>query len=429
MNEREEALNRLRRLETRGNYGSFERSEGRDARDLAFIRTLVLGVVRWRSTLDFLILQLSGRSVEQIDPEVLEILRLGIYQLMEMDVPDYAAVSEMVDLAAKRAPRAKGFVNAVLRKATRSELRAMLPAGQDPRSLGVRWSHPDWLVERWSRAFGRERGERIIKANQELSWPDLLVNTARIAMDELETRLQDRGVACSRSPLVAGVLRLRESTRSVAEEIEAGLVYPMDEGSVIIASLVEPSDRVLDLAAAPGGKSLALALRGAEVISHDVSIERLALLGMTASKMLSRRPRMVVGDGGRPPFRGRFRSVLLDAPCSASGIIRKHPEIRWRLSEELIRRHAAEQRRLLTAALDLTGSICIYSTCSMEPEENDSVVREVLRGRNDFRVAPIQASMESSIAPWIDRGILRLTPDSGADGFTAIRLERKPRSA
>jgi 16S rRNA (cytosine967-C5)-methyltransferase len=193
--------------------------------------------------------------------------------------------------------------------------------------------------------------------------------------------------------------------------------FALDEGSAVIADIAAAAgDDVLDLAAAPGGKSLVMRARGARVVSNDISIARLRpLIGKSS---------IVVSDGRQPPFARPFQVVLLDAPCSATGTIRKNPEIKWRLREDDLASFAALQKALLASALDLASETVVYSTCSLEPEENDIVVDEVLRTRNDFVRGDVAKFVNANVAWWVENGVLRLTPESGTDGFTAHVLRK-----
>lgn len=421
MNLRERAFDALERVESSSAWAMHAAAgEHLDARDANLVRTIVFGVLRWRGQLDWIIEQLSGRKAARLDRSVLQILRVGIYQLMFMDVPPYAAVAETMAVAAKRAARAKGLVNAVLRNATRVDLHALASTAPE----AARHAHPEWIVARWKERFGANAAARILEADQELSYPDLLVNTTRIPMDDAEELLRGRGVSFERSTLAGGMLRLRESTAVVAEEIEQGLFYPMDEGSAVVASLVG-GERILDLTAAPGGKSLAMLLRGADVVSCDRSLGRLSLLRESAPRMLGGPAKIVVADANRPPFLERFDSVLLDAPCSATGTFRKNPEIKWRLAEAQLAPFAVAQSEMLSAALEHADRECVYSTCSLEPEENDDVVTSVLECHHEFERFDLAARAEVQLQRWIHDGVLRLTPDSGADGFTAFGLRRR----
>jgi 16S rRNA (cytosine967-C5)-methyltransferase len=192
-------------------------------------------------------------------------------------------------------------------------------------------------------------------------------------------------------------------------ELDRQSFYPMDEGSAVIAAIARAAgDDVLDLAAAPGGKTIYMTHRGARVVSNDVSLTRLRPL-------ISRHAKVVVGDGRKPPFGRKFEVVLLDAPCSATGTIRKSPELKWRLRESDLAGFAALQKELLGQAMTLATRYVIYSTCSLEPEENDAVVAG--HARED-----ITPFVPEGARAWVSDGVLRLTPESGADGFTAFAL-------
>ena len=383
MNDRERAFHLLRRIEQEGAYATLLLHN-----DSGFVRTLVLGVLRWRLRLDDAIEQLSSRRVAKLDTNVVLILRLGIFQLMFSDVAPYAAVSESVELAHRYARRAVGLVNAVLRRATETDLHALA------KTVATRTAHPEWLIRRWTRAFGEERAVRIAEANQELSYPDVFGGSTGVP-----------------STLVPGMFKLHGSSA------ESG-GYALDEGSGVIADLAAATgDDVLDLAAAPGGKTIVMSARGAGIVSNDISITRLRPL-------IGRSTKLVVSDGRQPPFRRQFKTVLLDAPCSATGTIRKNPEIKWRLHENDIEKFTTLQKQLLASAMDLASDTVVYSTCSLEPEENDEVVAAVLAARKDFERVDAAFFANDEVRKWIDAGVLRLTPESGADGFTASVLQR-----
>lgn len=424
MNERRRALQILERVESESLFA--DRLVGPiDSRSDAFIRTLVFGVLRWRGQLDYLIQRLADRPLRRIQPKVLQILRMGLCQIRHMEVAPHAAVSETVSLVTQEAPAAKGFVNAVLRSALRQDLDALLPAGRDSVSLAVRYAHPEWMVSRWISSYGLERTERILEANQRLSQPDLLINTTMVSIGEAIARLESMGVRFSRSPLVEGMLRLEQSTASLASLIEEGWFYPMDEGSALVASLLEGEGGVvLDLAAAPGGKSLVVRRKGRSVVSHDLSLGRLAPFRAIHERFFGEAGALVVGDGRSLPFRGKFAAVLIDAPCSATGTLRKNPEIKWRLRPDDPGVFARLQRELLAEALK-AADVCLYSTCSLEKEENEDVVETVLGEHEDFELFDLAKGASREAREWIRDGVLRLTPDAGTDGFTAHGLQRR----
>lgn len=378
MNERARALRLLQRIEREQLYASLLLLP-----ESGFVRTLVLGVLRWRSRLDWTIAQLTERPLRKLDPTVVEVLRLGLYQLQHMDVAPYAAVSEAVDLAPQRA---RGFVNAVLRRAARGPL-------PEPADLATRVAHPQWLIDRWMHAYGATRAALIAEANQELSYPDVLSLDGSVPPDGIP------------STMVPDMYRLHASSA----ELDRQSFHPMDEGSALIAAIARAcGEDVLDLAAAPGGKSVYLSHAGARVVSNDISFTRLLPLARRGG-------RITVSDASRPVFRRKFDVVLLDAPCSATGTIRKNPEIKWRLAETDLGSFAELQRRLLESAMTLARNYVVYSTCSLEPEENDAIVEGYAR-------EDVSAFIPAGAAQWVQGGVLRLTPESGADGFTAFVL-------
>lgn len=425
MNERERAFLALRRVERQASRIDSAIDANGEETDRGFLLTVVRGVVRWRPRLDFALERLTGRTIESIDPDVATLLRSALYQLLEMSAPSYAVVNEHVAIAANRFPRAKGFVNAVLRKATRVQPGSLIPEEGNSRSMEVATGHPEWLLRRWIDEFGEERALRIAAADQEPSYPDLLVNTARISMGEAGRLLRDRGAAAEPSPFGIPLFRLRESVGAVREEIEGGLFHPMDEGSAIVAGLVAGGISVLDLAAAPGGKSLAMALQGARVVSHDLSLARLGPLRVSHRRFFGRDATMVVGDGRRAPFRRRFDVVLLDAPCSATGTLRKNPEVKLRLEEKDFSWYGSLQLELLRAAAMLTSGEIIYSTCSLEREENRDVIASFLASDPDFELFDLAPRVPPSLAAAVRDGVLALTPEFGTDGFLAAGLRRR----
>ena len=376
MNERQRALQLLERIERESLYATLVLIG-----ESGFVRTVVLGVLRWRSRLDFVIAELAQRAVKKLDPPVLDALRIGVYQLLFMNVAPHAAVSETVELAPKRA---RGFVNAVLRNLTRGK-------PPEPRDPATRTAHPSWLLDRWSRTYGPERAVRIAEANQELSYPDVLSLSGATPPDSTP------------SELVPGLFNLRGSSAELSRDD----FYPMDEGSAVIAAIARAAgDDILDVAAAPGGKTIYMAHHGARVVANDVSFTRLRPL---------RHPRIVVSDGRIAAFTRKFEVVLLDAPCSATGTIRKNPEIKWRLREPELAAFAKLQRELLQNAMTLASKYVVYSTCSLEPEENDAVVE-------GFAREDITPFVPEGARKWVEDDVLRLTPESGADGFTAFIL-------
>lgn len=413
MTDRTRALALLRRIEAESLFASPVL-----AGETGFVRTLVLGVLRWRSRLDFVIELLAKRAIE---PEILDVLRLGVYQLLFMDVARYAAVGETVELAPKRA---RGFVNAILRRLDRGDI-------PEPSDLATRTAHPPWLIERWTRTYGAERAARIAEANQEMSYPDVLALgdeapfVAGGPRPAAGGRTDGETSSASRQPPAAGPSALVDhiyKLRGSSADLDRSKFWPMDEGSAVIAAIAaNAGSKVLDLAAAPGSKTLYMRRAGANVVSNDISISRL-LVGLKPDpRRTGLSPSLVVSDARKPAFTPSFDVVLLDAPCSATGTIRKNPELKWRLRESDLATFAVLQRDMIASALSLTKKYVIYSTCSLEREENDDLVAS-----SGAQVVDITPFTPSGARAWVDSGVLRLTPESGADGFTAHVLTRHP---
>lgn len=415
MNERAEASRIVARVED----GAFAQPLlGALASQREIVRAHVIGSLRWQGRTDHLIEQLSDRRVGKIDRALLRILRLALHELMEMRSAQHAVVSEWVTLARREAARASGFANAVLRRATRENLQTLLPAGDGDDALAVRYSHPLWMVKRWIGRFGRDEAIAILRENQNESRPDLLVDPAR--MDEVRDRLRAEGIDFTDSKLVHGMLRLSRSSRTLDDLAASGAIHGLDEASAAVAMMMPQSPGVLDVAAAPGSKSLVLRARGISVISADVSLMRTAvmrnLLGRSAA------PRVVTADGNHLPFRRRFASVLLDAPCSATGTVRKNPELKWRLRESDLEHFAKRQAELLRSSAAISDGWLLYSTCSLEAEENDDLIRAFLDASSDYELV-----IPDGAARWfrVDGPRVTISPSLGTDGFTVHLMRRR----
>jgi len=330
-----------------------------DARDAALAEELVLGTLRWQAQLDWLIRQISGRDPVRLDPEVRVALRLGMYQLRHLDrIPPHAAVHESVELV-KRSGHgfAAGFVNAVLRK-----------VGRDPvvfPDRATELSHPAWLLERWERFYGYETALAIARAN--LRRPETYVRVPAGASPPESVVLEPTQVP--------GCYRVREG-RAAGLRIQ-------DIGSQAVVGLLEltPAMRLLDVCAAPGNKTAQALESGCRVVACDRHLSRLR-------RMKDLGCPLVAADAARPlPFRARFERILLDVPCSGTGTLARNPEIKWRLKPEKLGELHALQAGLLRNALEslAPGGLLLYVTCSLEPEENEEVLQEVL-GRLPERI-------------------------------------------
>jgi 16S rRNA (cytosine967-C5)-methyltransferase len=393
------------------------------------LRELVFGCVRLRGRYDHVLLRLTRKAPAHA---VRAVLWIGLHEICELSTPAHAAVSSSVELArALRLEHAAGFVNGVLRQVLRQGIQAFFPSVQDdPLGYAASWSsHPDWLVQRWGRRLGAEqtlalceadnrrpalvlrapsgRREELLRAIQELEWeaepgrysPDAVVLRTRVPV-----------------PLILGQLPL-----AVAVQDEAAQVVPE-------LLLSESPRRVLDLCAAPGGKALQLAARlgpGRQVFAADLSRDRMRRLLESASRLGADGVFPLVADGRCAPFSpGSFDAVLVDAPCTGTGVLARRHEARWRRRPEDLVELPVLQRALLHSAVDLCalGGIIVYATCSLEPEENDEVVDRVLAEREDLRELGAQGRVEPEL---LDRQRVQLWPHRhGCDGAYAAVLQR-----
>lgn len=410
---------------------AFERAaEGLDRRARAWALELLLGTLRLQARLDHLLQQVVRPGLERLEAPVLDVLRLGAYQLLAMDsVPPYAAISQSVELVrAAGAPRAAGLVNGVLRTLSRDAARLAFPDPEaDPVGYLATWgSHPRWLLERWLRRWSVEEVRTLVEVNNRR--PELYVVPLGLTPDEAQRRLAAAGIEAEPSPLYPRALHVRPPT--VAADVLA--VVPavvQDPGAALVVPYAAPpaGARVLDLCAAPGGKTLALADRGAQVVAADVAPVRVRKLRQNLDRVGGRYVvRVVVADGRWPPFPPEWADlVLLDVPCTGTGTLRRHPDARWRLQPIDLERLPRLQAALLEAAAPLVriGGWLVYSTCSLEPEENEMQIERFLRAHPEFELDP---SDDPVVRPWLDeRGCLALRPQrSGVDGAFAARLRR-----
>jgi 16S rRNA (cytosine967-C5)-methyltransferase len=441
--------------------------------DAALATELVMGALRWQRLLDFLLeLQLTKKkaqckpparstslgptrsgaisggemapgtpAVARLDAEVRVALRLGLYQLRWLErVPARAAVNESVELV-KRARKASaaGLVNAVLRNAPTAPAEELVPrAWPSAERLAVLGSHPTWLVERWLVALGQEETRTLLAANNSPPCVTCAV-AANASAEALAEELQREGVEAPPGRWLRGALEIVSGAVARTRAFAEGRVRIQDEASQMVARLldVKPGMRVLDVCAAPGGKTLSLAETvgaSGSVVAADLHVSRLRAM----RERVARYPQvqMVALDAAAEwPLAGEFDAILVDVPCSGTGTLARHPEIRWRLrSEDLPELRARQTAILVNAAGRLrAGGRLVYSTCSLEPEENEQVVEAALAQRLALRrVSGAEALARhlresANAAELFDKGgCFRTWPQRhGTDGFFAAVLEKK----
>ena len=423
------------------------RAQLTDERDRALAAEIITGSLRWQRSLDALIEHFANRAIAQIDSDVLLILRLSLYQLLHLDrVPASAVVDDAVDLTrGARKQSATGFVNAVLRSTLRNRHRLPLPERpQDPAGreealayLGISHSHPEWLVSRWLTRHGFENTERWVRFNNETPPLTLRANRLRLTREQLAAALEREGIDTEPTPHAPDGLIVRSGNpiRLLGHGGEyEGLFVVQDEASQLIALVVDvhPGSRVIDLCASPGGKTTAMASAMASqgiVVATDVRPRRVRMLAQTVRASGASNVRVLqVPPSGPLPFAPVFDHVLVDAPCSGLGTIRRDPDIRWRRREEDLGSLGSRQVELArrAAAVLTAGGCLVYATCSSEPEENEAVVERFLRDEPEFVLADLRGT-SPLIDPFIDEhGMMRTLPFAhGLEAFFAAAVVRR----
>jgi 16S rRNA (cytosine967-C5)-methyltransferase len=394
-----------------------------DDRDRAFVTELVYGTVRAQRRIDDLLGLVVQRPLKRLDPPVRAALRLGAYQLVH-DVPAYAAVGETVAAVVARSPRSRGFVNANLRALTR-----LGPPWPEPAEAAVALSYPDWLVTRLVRELGAGPAHDALVAMNEPGAVTLRPNPLATTADAAEAELRAAGVHVERGSLLPDALVVRGlGDPARLPLVRDGRATPQDQGSQAVVAVLAPAagERIADLAAAPGGKATAIGERvgptGA-VVALDIDAGRVRLVDGAVTRLGLGHVFPVVGDAAAPPLTpASFDRVLLDAPCSGIGVLRRRPDARWRLREDAIAELAALQVRLLDAAAGLVrpGGVLVYSVCTMTTEETTGV--DAWAGAH----LPGFSALAPPAAPWqpSGRGALLLPQAAGTDGMYVLALRR-----
>ena len=402
--------------------------------DRKLATALVLGSLRWQIELDGQIRPLLKHPNAKIDGDVLIAMRLGAFQLLQMDrIPARAAIDESVELAKQAGHRfASGMVNAVLRKLAQSGKPTNYAAEENGQG------HPAWMVDRWRGFYGEEAVCGICAHGQRQP-----VLSIRISGPEVEAELASESVSLAPGEFLGSARHVIAGDVSQTRAFQNNRVRIQDEGSQLIAELLPRGDAILDCCAAPGGKTLILAERNpaAHIIACESSPERLVQLQWRVAG-LGERVECRPADATMLNEKAAFDLALADVPCSGTGTLGRNPEIRHRLRPEDLQRHSERQLAILRSSLQAVrgGGHVLYSTCSMEPEENENVVAAVLHGSQDTRLVPLGARIEELAGEGIllqsgltklrasltSEGFLHLLPGgSGNDGFFAALLERK----
>jgi 16S rRNA (cytosine967-C5)-methyltransferase len=402
-----------------------------DERDQGLLNELVLGSLRWLRRLDHVIARASNRRLDQIEEALHAPLRIGAYQLLFLDrVPHHAAVHEAVEQAHQLTHRGgASFVNGVLRAIARAPRLEDWPVEDaDPvRRLALEMSHPDFLVARWMERFGEEQTRDLLAANNRAKPMQILAFRDRGGRELLAEQLIDEGIEVEPSHLSGLGLIVRRGNPLTSAAFTRGDFYIQDEASQAAALIPPPraGETILDAAAAPGGKSFSLIAHEPQVrmTAADVSLPRILTLRSNLRRLRRGMP-LFVADAGAPPLalsNQRFDRVILDLPCTGTGTLRRHPELKWRISESEIGRLTRQALRLMTGAAPLVepGGLLVAITCSLEKEENEDVVSRFLATHPDFARMPLDDVLQTPLASGISGpGSWRVLSGADHDGFS-----------
>lgn len=406
--------------------------------DAAFTKQLVYGTLTHRLSIDYLLEQWLSTPLSKLRPAIRNLLRMGLYQVIYLEVPDYAAVNESVRMAHRVGHRGvAALVNAVLRRAVREK--ADLPWPQTPSlayNMSIRYSFPEWMIARWLQRFGEAETEMFCAAQNRQPGIDLRINSLRTCSSRMMQELADLGVGAEMNSLVANSLRVRGLSLPNIPPFEDGLITVQGAASTLVSQVLAPGagQLVYDVCAAPGGKALHLAeLMGdrGRLVAVDINERRLRLITAAARRMQIKSVETRCQDAAALHTLGweQGDGVLVDAPCSGLGVIRRRPDIRWHRSPAAIADLAAEQLKILSSAAALVkpGGVLVYSVCSTEPEETTQVIGAFLQHNPHFQPGLWPQGLRSVWQPAPKTGALFTYPQRhDLDGFYIARLVHRP---
>jgi len=401
--------------------------------DRGFATELTYGCLKQQAYLDFFLQKWLTRPLEQLDHSVLIALRLGLYQIHFMDrIPAHAAVSETVDLIKEDAPYATGLVNAVLHKALAQEDWTVRSKKGKAGWLAITYSHPLWMIHRWLKRFGEEETEELLRSNQKTPQTYLRVNTLKISSEDLWKSLQERQVSMRKSELLSECFLLDGPVQNVEEDLARGFVVIQDIGAMMIARVLDPQpgEMILDYCSAPGGKATHLAAlmsNQGKVIALELHEHRVELIKRLASRTGATMIQTIQHDGTKPFGQpNSFDRILLDAPCSGTGVLGRKIDARWQKTYEQLAELTELQQALLKQAYACLkpGGTMVYSTCSLEWEENEKNLQWFLNEEPSATLESFKLPMpEETLIP---EGFYTLLPQKlGGDGFFIAKIRKE----
>lgn len=442
---REVALDILTRIETNRSYSNLELKNGLAGQDLSsadvgLVTELVYGSIQRRLTLDTVISRYVKGGKEKLQPWVLQLLRLSLYQIQYLDrVPERAVVHEAVEIAKRRGHQGvASLVNGVLRSVIREpETWTTLPQGNKVEQLAYLESHPAWMVKRWIKLYGEETTRAICQANNQPPHASVRVNSLKASADELKPKLRAEFPDVQRSTVSPDGLVLSGHAAGTSL-FKEGFITIQDESSMLVAPALQakPGMRVLDACAAPGGKTTHIAetmQNQGEIIACDVHPHKRELIEQNARRLGASIIQTVVADAAdlKVQEMGQFDRILLDAPCTGFGVIRRKPDIKWHKQPEDIKEISELQQRLLKQVSQLLkpGGLLVYSTCTFEPKENQDLITRFCEEHPEFELDTTLADdLPASVCEQVDatQGYVQIFPHQFlSDGFFISRIRRK----
>ena len=442
------AMHALMQVARRGSFPDvlldiyFKENPELDSRDRALITELVYGVLRWQGRLDWVIDQQINIRPEKVALPVRVVLRLAVYQLLFLDrIPAAAAVHEAVELAKASQPQhVVSFVNGVLRSISRKAgvLKEASPEGSSEHRLAMLYSYPVWLVLRWLTRWGAEETEAFCHGSNQIPPTTVRVNTLKTSVEGLALAFRDLGFSVEPSKLVPEALQLRSirTDLSSLDQYQRGEFQVQDEGSQLVAHLIQPQpgERVLDACAGLGAKSTHLA----QLMENQGKVTALDNQGWKLNRLMENAERLEISciepvemdllelEPSGDEF--SFDRILLDAPCTGLGVLRRNPDLKWKIRAKDFRRLHLVQKRMLNklAPLLQPGGVLVYATCTVSKEENEETVQDFLRENQEYQRESARPYLPPGCAAAVNQdGSLQTWPHRhGVDGFYAARLRR-----
>jgi 16S rRNA (cytosine967-C5)-methyltransferase len=406
--------------------------------DTGLLTELTYGTLQRRMALDFFLKPFIKNS-KKLEKWVLQLLRITLYQMVYLDkIPDRAAIFEAVEIAKKRGHKGiAGMVNGVLRSIQREGLPSLDVVSDPIERLSIETSHPEWLVKRWVSQFGMERTKEMCEVNLTAPLQTARVNLTKTTLRECIEDLDEEGFLIEKSPIIPEAIRALKGNLAFSRAFKKGMITIQDESSMLAAYALGPNENelILDACAAPGGKSTHIAetmkLTGG-VISLDLHEHKVKLINENAKRLGLGNIRTIAMDSrnaGEHFEKEYFDRILLDAPCSGLGVMRRKPDMKYTKKEQDLNQLSTIQQNLLKSVSPLVkkGGILVYSTCTVDKEENENTVFTFLQEHPEFEVdVTLKERMPEAIQPLVTEGFLQILPqDFGSDGFFIACLRKK----